>query len=108
MNEENALDNEESGTNKSRHDGVLSTDCVCGLRRMNEENVSDDKESGTNMSRRYGVLSTDRACGSQLFSKFSLCSSVGKIWDKKHTKKSCDGLTLAKNEFWRWAESSIR
>ncbi len=55
MNEENAFDNDESGTNKSRRDGVLSTDHVCGSRTMNEENVSDGEESGTNKSRRYGV-----------------------------------------------------
>jgi hypothetical protein len=55
MNEENAFDNEESGTNKSQRDGVLSTDRACGSRTMNEENASDNKESGTNKSRRYGV-----------------------------------------------------
>ena len=42
MNEENAFDNKESGTNKSRRDGVLSTDRACGSRTMNEENASDD------------------------------------------------------------------
>ena len=57
MNEENASDDEESGTNKSRCDGVLSSDRACGLRRMNEENVSDDEESGTNKSQ----LLTNRA-----------------------------------------------
>ena len=43
MNEENTFDNEESGTNKSRRDGVLSTNRVCGSCTMNEENASDDK-----------------------------------------------------------------
>ena len=28
-------------------------------------------------------------------------------WGRKNTKKSCDGLTLAKNEFWRRAKSSL-
>ena len=60
MNEENASEDKESGTNKSRRDGVLSTNRACGSRRMNEENASDDEESGTHKSQGYGVLSTDR------------------------------------------------
>ena len=57
MNEENASDDEESGTNKSQRDGVLSTNRACGSLRMNEENLSDNEESGTNKSQ----LSTNRA-----------------------------------------------
>ena len=74
MNEENAFDNEESGTNKSQRNGVLSTDHACGLHTMNEENATDDKESGTNKSRRYGM---SFLCGGFVFVLGGCCVGRG-------------------------------
>ena len=65
----------------------------------------DDKESGTNKSQRDGLLSTHGACASQLFSEFYACRPP-KLGTKNHTKKSCNGLTLAKNEFWWWVTAN--
>ncbi len=74
MNEENTFDNKESGTNKSRRDGVLSTDRACGSRTMNEENTSDDEESWTNKSRRYGM---SFLCGGFVFVLVGCCVGRG-------------------------------
>ena len=83
MNEENAFDDEESGTNKSRRDGVLSTDRACGSRTMNEENALDNKETGTNNSRRYGV---SFLCGGFVFVLVGVVSAGALLLCRCHAR----------------------
>ena len=57
---------------------------------------------------RTPILSTKIVPHAKGYRAVVLGAVVGRQnWGRKNTKKSCDGLTLAKNEFWRRAKSSL-